>query len=459
MTRLIFILLTLLLSYNLNAQDSWVTMLPDYGEPCKMIKSNDGGYLLLAAVDFDTINWDGHNSIGIYKFNNNGVLVWNKKYKFNDTTGHTPTDILQYENGDILSVGKDFCLKTTSTGDSIFLKQLIFSTVSFEMSSIVDYSSTSFLLFIRYSIENKMYPHLFDKNDGILLEKDTNVFFKSPLFLKKINNNKYLLTEYISGSAYYDNNKYKISFIDSSCNYLQSAEYYMVPAKVALNENKIIIHQQYSYSQYNAYYDNGLIIFNNNLDSVTSIPFSYYYNYGGLCDTPSDIIITSDDGYAMCGVMEFNYQHMVYLFKTDSLGNWLIIKAYQQFVVDKVVNVIEETDGGFVMFQSVYNTNPKPMFIVRTNPDGTVNSNYFSLVKEKIKVFPNPVNESLTIELSDNFTGYSELFNLSGQKLFQSKADNIKSITIDMKSYPTGNYLIKIFNNNNQLFTEKLIKY
>jgi hypothetical protein len=62
-----------------------------------------------------------------------------------------------------------------------------------------------------------------------------------------------------------------------------------------------------------------------------------------------------------------------------------------------------------------------------------------------LKVYPNPTNESLTIERAGTFD--VEIINMQGAQVFK-KGSVIKSITVDVLKYPSGMYLIKTYNRN-----------
>ena len=76
---------------------------------------------------------------------------------------------------------------------------------------------------------------------------------------------------------------------------------------------------------------------------------------------------------------------------------------------------------------------------------------------EKIRVFPNPVNNQFTITISNNQLQEYEIkiFNVLGKKVFENKKNT--SNEIDVSSLKNGMYLLQI-KNGNQLKTLKLIK-
>ncbi len=75
-------------------------------------------------------------------------------------------------------------------------------------------------------------------------------------------------------------------------------------------------------------------------------------------------------------------------------------------------------------------------------------------VVENCNVFPNPVHDILTIACSGKTVSRIEIFNISGEKVYtQTNAE-----PISMSSFSKGLYLLKIYDNNGQISTYKIIK-
>jgi hypothetical protein len=80
-----------------------------------------------------------------------------------------------------------------------------------------------------------------------------------------------------------------------------------------------------------------------------------------------------------------------------------------------------------------------------------------SEVPNELKVFPNPVQDNLNLQLGTFEPGdYYVIFNSSGEKLISDKIMNIQS-RIDFASYPAGLYLLAV-NSKNRIRYEKIIK-
>ena len=74
---------------------------------------------------------------------------------------------------------------------------------------------------------------------------------------------------------------------------------------------------------------------------------------------------------------------------------------------------------------------------------------------DKVKLYPNPVNDVLNISLDKEITGVS-IYNLLGQEVL-SKSINSNETSIDVADLTTGTYLIKA-TSNNEVKTLKIVK-
>jgi hypothetical protein len=77
-------------------------------------------------------------------------------------------------------------------------------------------------------------------------------------------------------------------------------------------------------------------------------------------------------------------------------------------------------------------------------------------IQNLISLYPNPVQNVLNIK-SSSIIERVEVHNMLGQMIFNSKYSR-EEITIDFSYYATGTYLIRVFNDNNNPKTYKIIK-
>ncbi|MDR6461885.1 T9SS type A sorting domain-containing protein [Chryseobacterium sediminis] len=73
-------------------------------------------------------------------------------------------------------------------------------------------------------------------------------------------------------------------------------------------------------------------------------------------------------------------------------------------------------------------------------------------VSANVKIYPNPTADSVTIRMKEGLEKY-EIYNMSGQKMLEGS-----SMTVSMKHFVPGTYLIKILTKNQKTVTEKIIK-
>jgi hypothetical protein len=76
-TKIIITLIIVLLSFNLHAQQAWVTQLPILGrvDISKMVKTTDGGFVIYI-IEIINIDSDTVSIPKIYKYDFNGNFVW-----------------------------------------------------------------------------------------------------------------------------------------------------------------------------------------------------------------------------------------------------------------------------------------------------------------------------------------------------------------------------------------------
>jgi len=76
---------------------------------------------------------------------------------------------------------------------------------------------------------------------------------------------------------------------------------------------------------------------------------------------------------------------------------------------------------------------------------------------QDVKVFPNPFQQEITVELSD-VTKHITIFNSTGKLFYQSGINSNKTTTINTNNYPKGVYFIRIENENGFTVTRKIMK-
>lgn len=73
------------------------------------------------------------------------------------------------------------------------------------------------------------------------------------------------------------------------------------------------------------------------------------------------------------------------------------------------------------------------------------------------QLYPNPVTSSLTVKIEQGKADFYEVLSLQGKQIMNSSM-NASNITIDVESLTKGMYILKLYNNNSTVSTQKFIK-
>lgn len=89
--------------------------------------------------------------------------------------------------------------------------------------------------------------------------------------------------------------------------------------------------------------------------------------------------------------------------------------------------------------------------------DGRVSSDKVTVVDDEgFSIWPNPFNEGFQVVLTRQEAALLQLFNLQGQLVLETLVEG--SYNAQNIALPAGVYLLKI-NQNNQVYTRKLVRY
>ena len=79
------------------------------------------------------------------------------------------------------------------------------------------------------------------------------------------------------------------------------------------------------------------------------------------------------------------------------------------------------------------------------------------LIAPTVNLYPNPSNELINISFGEDRLSKLELFDITGKLLFKKEL-NSNTYTLNITNYPSGAYLVKVYNQNNALLNKKIIK-
>lgn len=114
---------------------------------------------------------------------------------------------------------------------------------------------------------------------------------------------------------------------------------------------------------------------------------------------------------------------------------------------------LEDSNGTVIIAGGDFGTSESVLF----NAQDALSLNEFNL-ENLIKVYPNPVNNTLNIELTNiNENVDYQIFNTLGQKMIEGNLNSNRINTLDMSQYETGIYFVKL-STGSQSMTTKLVK-
>ncbi|RZP15580.1 MAG: T9SS type A sorting domain-containing protein [Flavobacteriales bacterium] len=74
-----------------------------------------------------------------------------------------------------------------------------------------------------------------------------------------------------------------------------------------------------------------------------------------------------------------------------------------------------------------------------------------------VSLHPNPSNELINISFREDQLSKLELYDITGKLLFKKEL-NTNTYELNIANYPSGTYLVKVYNQNNALLNKKIIK-
>ena len=147
----------------------------------------------------------------------------------------------------------------------------------------------------------------------------------------------------------------------------------------------------------------------------------------------------------------------------DSTYHSTVIKMFAGVVPDRAINVFEEPDSGFVMFQFRNLSTPRRMFIVKVNSQGDFttikNNEYFTGNSLKMFIYPNPTENIFTVRFSEKVSGSIAVHDLSGRFIYEQNIEQTGETNISLKNVLQGIYIVSLINEQGKIVTcEQLVK-
>ena len=79
------------------------------------------------------------------------------------------------------------------------------------------------------------------------------------------------------------------------------------------------------------------------------------------------------------------------------------------------------------------------------------------LIIPTVSLYPNPSNELINISFHKDRLSNIELYDITGKLLFKKEL-NANTYALNIANYPSGTYLVKVYNQNNAFLNKKIIK-
>ncbi len=178
------------------------------------------------------------------------------------------------------------------------------------------------------------------------------------------------------------------------------------------------------------------------------------YGQSGRYSWGNDIIQTADGGYAITGLIKTaspNGGYDLYLVKIDASGTvqweneFKVEPSNSSFTSSDGRSILQTSDGGFAISGTWFSGSTYELLLIKTDNNGTVGID--ELTNDvSFKLFPNPFNQSTTLEFANSqkevFT--LTIYDIQGQVVWVNT--NIKSnkVEINRQNLTNGFYIFRL---------------
>jgi hypothetical protein len=148
-----------------------------------------------------------------------------------------------------------------------------------------------------------------------------------------------------------------------------------------------------------------------------------------------------------CGTITIAYNSINFTYKTGIINNTYTDGTCGTITGWKT-NIYDQTLNASILPTKIL---PRAKSITTGSAVPTVD------IKKKIKVYPNPAKNQVTIESDDELSGgIAVIYNFNGQKLIEQPL-NSNSTQMDISNLITGVYVVKVSSKNGDTGQQKLI--
>ena len=190
---------------------------------------------------------------------------------------------------------------------------------------------------------------------------------------------------------------------------------------------------------------------------------------GSSFDYGKSIQQTTDGGFIVCGKINSNNGLVTgnhgdedyWVVKLDNSGSVLWQKTLGGSGTDWGQSIQQTSDGGYIVAGTTGSSNgdvtiqygDRDFWVVKLNPDNLSTNDFLN--ENRITFFPNPTKDFFELSNYKNIQKI-ELYDLNGRKLILKNDFNDEKISI--QNFSKGIYTIKIYLDNGNIISDKIIK-
>lgn len=190
---------------------------------------------------------------------------------------------------------------------------------------------------------------------------------------------------------------------------------------------------------------------------------------GSNFDYGKSVQQTTDGGYIVCGyvvstdrLVTGNHGDADYwVVRLDNLGSVLWQKTLGGIGTDWGQSIQQSSDGGYIVAGTTGSWSgdvtiqygDRDFWVVKLNPDNLSTSDFSTI--NKVTIYPNPTKDFFKLSNYENVQKV-ELYDLNGKKLIYK--NDFKDEKIAIQNFSKGIYTIKIYLDNGDIISDKIIK-
>jgi hypothetical protein len=187
------------------------------------------------------------------------------------------------------------------------------------------------------------------------------------------------------------------------------------------------------------------------------------FSYGGAgFEYVYKIIVDSNYDLVLCGVSSSDVERpSFYAFKINQEGELLWERKLSADASIYAYDLIESTKGT-LLFTGKYakSKDDAQVFLVELDKNGEPISQQSNITDSGIKIFPNPTNDRLVINMGSKAIKEINIYDVSGKFISKTQNDPKNSILVfDLSEFSNGMYILDLVDENNIHYKEKISRY